>query len=280
VAAEVAQAFQAALQVIVIADEHGEAGAAQQLMQGVQQRLGELAPTVELIPLVGRTDIVLERYLREHPVDLLVIGAFKDRDAGASAHIGLTAQQVVQQIPLSVLVVKGHTPKLRKLLAFVAQEDEAVIEVAAQWASTLHADLQLLAVLPPAAKPPKPASPRLADRSLNEILAQGLFRPEKHSLVEEITSVPLEGALVDETPVAQFLQATLFRMEAMGIARQALLLRRGPTIRTILAVAEQEHADLIIVGSQAAPAFFLDSTASAVVQLAPHSVLVVRTKPA
>jgi nucleotide-binding universal stress UspA family protein len=247
-------------------------------MQDVQHRLGDLAPTVELIPLVGRTDIVLERYLSEHPVDLLVIGAFKDRDAGASAHIGLTAQQVVRHIPLSVLVAKGYTPKLRKLLAFVAREDERVIEVAAQWASVLNADLRLLHVLPPVEQPPKLVLPRLADRSLDELLAQGLFRQEQSSLADEITTVPLEAALADETPVAQFLQATLFRMEEAGLEHHALLLRRGSAVRIILDVAEQEHADLIIVGSQVAPAFFLDSTASAVVHLAPHSVLVVRTK--
>jgi nucleotide-binding universal stress UspA family protein len=237
-----------------------------------------LAPTVELIPLVGRTDIVLERYLSEHPVDLLVIGAFKDRDAGASAHIGITAQQVVQHIPLSILVAKGHTPKLRKLLAFVAREDEAVVEVAAQWASVLHADLRLLHVLPPVEQPPNLVLPRLADRPLDELLAQGLFRQEQSSLADEVTTVPLEAALADETPVAQFLQATLFRMEEAGLEHHALLLRRGSAVRTILDVAEQEPADLIIVGSQVAPAFFLDSTASAVVHLAPHSVLVVRTK--
>jgi nucleotide-binding universal stress UspA family protein len=113
---------------------------------------------------------------------------------------------------------------------------------------------------------------------LNEILARGLFRQEKSSLAEEITTVPLEAALADETPVARFLQATLFRMDAEGVEPHALLLRRGPTVRTVLYVAEQEKADLIIVGSQAEPGFFLDSVASDVVQWAPCSVLVVRTK--
>jgi nucleotide-binding universal stress UspA family protein len=273
-----ASAFHAELKVIVVADEHDGAASAQHLMQDVQKRLGDFAQPVELIPLVGRTDIVLERYLSEHPVDLLVIGGFKDRDAGASAHIGLTAQQVVRHIPMSVLVAKGYTPKLRRLLAFVASNDEAVIEVAAQWASALNADLRLLHVMPPVERQPEPVSPRLADMPLNEILARGLFRQEKSSLADEITTVPLEAALADETPVARFLQATLFRMDAEGLEPSALLLRRGPTVRTVLYIADQEKADLIIVGSQSEPGFFLDSVASDVVQLATCSVLVVRTK--
>jgi nucleotide-binding universal stress UspA family protein len=85
-------------------------------------------------------------------------------------------------------------------------------------------------------------------------------------------------ALSAKTPDASFLRATLLRVEAVGLEQQALLLRRGPTPGAILYIAEQEQVDLVIVVSQAKPAFFLDSMASAVVQLAPCSVLVVRPK--
>jgi nucleotide-binding universal stress UspA family protein len=275
-AQRLAQAFQAQLQVIVIADAHQNAGAAQHLMQGVQQRLGDWAAKAQFIPLVGRTDIVLERYLREHPVDLLVIGAFKDRDAGPIAHIGFTAQQVVQKSPNSVLVAKGYQPRLRKLLAFVPEWDETVIEVATDWAHALNAELKLLHVLPAEKKAPKPLSPPLNELPLNEILARGLFTQAPSRLSEEITALSFEAAQTAEPSRAPFLQATRARMEAAGLAHPALLLRRGPTVETILYVAAQEQADLIVVGSQGPHTYFLDSTANAVVQLAAHSVLVVR----
>jgi len=275
-AQELACAFHAELQVLVVADEHETAASAQRLMLDVQRRLGDFSLTAKLIPLVGFTEIVLEQYLSEHPVDLVVIGAFKDRGAGAHANIGLTAQRVVQSIPLSILVAKGYRPKLRKLLAFVDRDDKGVIEIAAQWASVLNADLQLLQILPSLKQELEPELPRLADLPLNEILAQGLFRRAKSSLADKIVTVSLEDALSADGPGSRLIQPTLSHMAEVGLERQLLLLRHGPTVETILYVAEQEHADLIIIGSQLKPAFFLDSTAGAVVQLARCSVLVIR----
>lgn len=278
-AQSLAQVFQAKLKAIVVADEHEDAATAQHLMQDVQQRLGDMAPAVELVPLVGRTDIVLERYFSEQPVDLLVIGAFRDRDAGAVTHIGFTAQQVVQHVPLSILVAKGFAPTLRKLLAYVTRDDEAVIKVAAQWASVLKAELRLLYLLPSVEQSPDPNEPRLADLPLNEIVTHGLFRHESR-LADEVQTVSLNAALAEQNADAQALQTVLRQMANAGVPREALFLRRGPATQTVLYVAEQEHADLIVVGSEPQPIHFLDSVANAVVQLAPRSVLLVRTKSA
>jgi len=277
-AQELAHAFHAQLQVLVVADEHEDAASAQHLMLDVQRRLGGYSPAVKLIPLVGRPEIVLEQHLSEHPVDLVVLGAFKDRGTGARANIGLSAQRVVQSIPFSVLVAKGHPRKLRKLLVFVDRDDKAIIEIVAQWASVLNADLQFLQILPSLQERLEPVLPRLADLPLNEILAQGLFRRAKSRHADKIVTVSLEEALSADGPDARLIQPTLSHMAGVGLERQLLLLRRGPTVETILYVAEQEDADLIVIGSRLKPAFFPDSAAGAVVELAQCSVLVIRPK--
>ena len=61
------------------------------------------------------------------------------------------------------------------------------------------------------------------------------------------------------------------------MTRDALLVRRGQPVETVLDVADQEGTDLIVVGSQARAALYFDSIANSIVQLAPRSVLVVRT---
>ena len=87
---------------------------------------------------MGYADEILLNYLQEHTCNLLVIGAFSDRGAGGANSAGPTAHRLVQEAPISVLLVKGHRPALRKMLVCAGVEDEAVVNVAAQLANLLQ----------------------------------------------------------------------------------------------------------------------------------------------
>ncbi len=150
-AAELAETLDAHFTLLVTVSGHEDVAHGQKLMDDARQLVAHLASQPETAPLVGYADEVLLQYLAKNPTDLLVIGAFQDRGAGSTTAIGATAQRLVQHAPTSVLMFKGHRPRINKILACVAVDDKVVVDVAAQLARATHAELRLLHVVPPSA---------------------------------------------------------------------------------------------------------------------------------
>lgn len=272
---ELRQALNADLKLLVTVNEGVDAAHAQGIMQATLGDLDHLQVKPETVPLVGRVDVNVERYIAENPADLLVIGAFKDKGAGASSAIGQTAQQIIQYAPASVLVTKGYSKKIQTILACVAPDDADVLDVASHFAQAFEAKLKVLHVLPIS----KEQKPHLVDMSklpLNEILARGPIQREADA--GSVIPVSLEEATVDAPTTAGFLQKTAATLESISTDGSGLLIRRGAVVESILHVAQEEKPDLIVVGSQSGPGYFMGSAASNIVGLAPQSVMVVRTK--
>lgn len=268
VAAHLAQALHATLQVLVTARLSRGAAYAQQLMQATHALVQDLTPQAELIPLVGLTDEVVGNYIETHALDLVVMGAFQDRGAGSAADIGAIAHQLLRYAPTSVLIVKR--PTLHKLLACVAVDDAPLVDLSIHWACALNAELELLHVLIPASEPPLQWSVT-RDMPLNEILARGVYlqRPK----ATEAAPV-LDDLLQQHTALAHFLQSVITKMEAVGLPHRAFHLQSGKLTETIFAVAKEQPPDLILIGRHADPAHFLGSAADYVSSFAPYSVLV------
>lgn len=237
-----------ALKIVIAVDEQESAAYRQKLMN--EARTWTESARAELIPSVGYTEDVIDRYLDENPVDLLVIGAFRDRGTGAGASIGLTAQRIVQYAPTSVLMVKGVRPTAGNILACIAPDNDVVIDVVAQLASALGSHLHLLHVIPPKAGGPTSVQP-----------------------------VSLDAALAANDERAGFLRNTVAKMDALGLDRSLLTLRSGPVVDAIMQTGAEGHYDVLAVGSQSGPGYFLGSVSDAVLRRADHSVLIVRTKP-
>lgn len=268
VAAHLAQALHATLQVLVTVRLRSGAAYAQQLMLATQALVQDLAPQAELIPLAGLTDEVVGNYIETHAVDLVVMGAFRDRGAGSAADMGATAHRLLRYAPTSVLIVKR--PTLHKLLACLAVDDAPLVDLSIRWARALAAKLELLHVLIPESEPPLQWSVT-RDMPLNEILARGIYlqRPKMTG-----AAPVLDDLLQQHTSLAHFLQAIITKMEAVGLPHSALRLQRGKLMETIFAVAKEQPPDLILIGRHADPAHFLGSAADYVSSFAPHSVLV------
>jgi nucleotide-binding universal stress UspA family protein len=203
------------------------------------------------VPLVGYADEVVLDYLDKYPAHLLVLGAFRDRGAGAANAIGLTAHRIVQSAPLAVLLAKGHVLRVRKILACADVDDDGIVPFAAQFARQVGAEFDLLHVVPPA------VAPYLASSDTGVIT------------VEEIE---LQG-----TQLAAILEQWQTQLEEQRFSRQNIHFRRGHVTESILAMAREGKYDLIIVGSRSGPGHFLNTTANSVVSFAEQAVLVVRT---
>jgi nucleotide-binding universal stress UspA family protein len=207
--------------------------------------------------LVGYPDEVVLRYLTEHPADLLLMGAFHDRGASSATAIGPTVQRLVQHAPSSIWVVKGHHPVFRRMLACVALDDTVVVDVAARLAHALGAELTVLHVVTPVEMP-------------------ALAGVEPGEAQEMALSV--DQALSQGAPLSVAVQGWLGQLEMHGVPRDALVLERGPAPDSILRMARDGGYDLVVVGSQSGPGYFLGSVANSAVLYAPQSVLVVRTR--
>ena len=277
---ELSQALNAELKLLVTVDEHADAAHAQHMMQATMAELDRLHIKPETVPLVGRIDVNVERYMAENPADILVIGAFKDKGAGASPAIGATAQQIVQHTPTSVLVAKGHSKQIRTMLACIAPDDIVVLAEAIQFAQALNADLSVLHVLPESDEQ-KPYLVDMSNVPLNEILARGPISRE--AAAGSVTTLTVDEAMAEanasaRTAIANFLEAATAMLEVNNVNRNGLTVCHGPIVESILHVAQETKPDLLVLGSQSGPGYFMGSAASAVVGLAPQSVLVVRTK--
>ncbi|CAN5515771.1 hypothetical protein BH10CHL1_BH10CHL1_50660 [soil metagenome] len=253
VAANLTKALNAELKVLVTVSARPGAAYDQEVMSSIQTLLHKQPVQPELIPLVGPTDEVLGRYLAEHPVDLLVLGAFKDRSAGSPATIGITAQRVAQQAPMSVLMVKEQQATIRRMLVNIAVGDAYLIDSALQLAKALWAEVHFLHVL----------------------AAQSDITPQR---VQE-TDPAFDHLLTQDPHLSDFLQSTIKTLETGGMDRSMLAIWRGDVLKTILNLTQPGHYDLILVGNHSSPRFFRDTIANAVLSYATTSVLVVRLRP-
>lgn len=251
--AKLAKALHAHLTVLVVASDQENVVQDQHVMDAVAEQVAEIKPHPMLIPIVGFADEVILNYVTKTPPHLLIMGAFRDRGAGASHAIGVTAQRVVQQAPVPVLIVKGHQVDLQRLLLCADVDDSTAVEFAARLAQHVGAQLDLLHVVPAA-----DASP--------------LTQP---------TSTPstVETALQQESTLSAVMPTWLEELTSQGYGREQILLRQGSVAESILAQSRQTNYDLIIVGSQADAGHFAHTVANSVVSFAEQSVLVLRAHP-
>ena len=251
-AAALAKSLDADLKMLVSVSEREGAANAQKIMEAAIAQVANVEPRPEAIPLVGYPDEEVLQYVAGNPVDLLVMGAFHDRGASSSSAIGPTAQRVVQHAPTSVLMVKGRSRPIRRVLACAAVDDDVAVDVAAQLARALDADLKLLHVVPPSAATYL-ASSDGPDLDLDDVLAQG-------------------------TRLGEVLKTWIGKIEKQGFDQDAVIVRKGNVPEAILEVIHDQHHDLLVVGSQSGPGHFLGSVSNAVVRFADQSVLIVRTR--
>ncbi len=251
-AATLAKPLDADLKMLVSVSEREGAANAQKIMEAAIAQVANVEPRPEAVPLVGYPDEEVLQYVAGNPVDLLVMGAFHDRGASTSVAIGPTAQRVVQHAPTSVLMVKGRPRPIRRVLACAAVDDDVAVDVAAQLARALDADLKLLHVVPPSAATYL-ASSDGSELDLDDVLAQG-------------------------TRLSEVLKTWISKVEKQGFDQDAVIVRKGNVPEAILEVIHDQHHDLLVVGSQSGPGHFLGSVSNAVVRFADQSVLIVRTR--
>ena len=260
VAVDLARSLNTGLCVLVVTSDRDEGAHRQRLMEAARAVVNPLDENSEIVPLVGYADEVILQYLAKHPIDMFMMGAFQDRGAGSSTAIGPTAQRLMQHAPTSVWMDKGRRGELRRVLACVAVDDEVVVDVAAQLARAVGAELSVLHVVPPSAA------------SYLATLAADDEHPD--------SSLAVTQALGQGTHLSTVLQGWIGQLEREGMGQEALMLERGTPAETILKFAHDGGYDLIVVGSQSGPGKFLGSVANSVVRFAQQSVMVVRTRSA
>jgi nucleotide-binding universal stress UspA family protein len=245
-----ARQLQVSPTVLVTVSDQDDVARNQQIMGEVVDLVAGVHPKAELTPLVGYPDQVVLDYVEKYPVQLLVLGAFRDRGAGSPKAIGAAAQRIIQSAPVSVLMVKGHHPTIKRILACTEVDDELVVAFATAFARGVGAELELLHVVPSAvASYLAPATQR--ELTVTEVMAQG-------------------------TRLAGALQNWSAQMEAAGYHREQIHMRQGNITESILEMARTDGHDLIIVGNRSGPGHFLNTHANQVVSFADQSVLVVR----
>ncbi len=250
IAAYLAGLLQTRLTVLVVADEREGSAQAQKVMKNVFSALDSQAIRPEFVPLVGFANEVVLGFLEKNPKDLLVLGSFQDRGAGAAA-IGATAQRLVQYAPTSVLIVKGHRREFRRILVCADVDDDAVVTAAALLAEGMGASLDLVHVISPSAANYLSTSPS-GDLALDAILSQG-------------------------THLSAVLQGWMMRLGEQGISHTSVHVQRGNMPETALELATKGDYDLVCVGSRSSAGHFPGSAANSVVRYAECSVLVVRS---
>ena len=149
-------------------------------------------------------------------------------------------------------MVKGRKREFKHIVACVAMDDTVAVDVAAQTAKAMNAELQVVHVVPLSA-------------------ASYLANADQ-------VDIPLDDVLSQETRLSDVVKQWIVRLENEGFDRSNILIRRGNVPEAILEMAHERHHDLIVVGSQSGPGHFLGSVSNAVVRFAEQSVLIVRTR--
>lgn len=252
-AGELYTIFGGQLTLLVTSTGREGSAKAQQLMKETMELVVGLEPKPESVPLVGFPDEVLLQQLQTRPSDLLVIGAFADRGAGGVHTVGPTAHRLVQEAPMSVLLVKGQRHVFRRVLICAGVEDDAVVAVGAQLAQVMNAKVHLLHVMPPSAAP---------------YLSTGAS-----------PTFDVDTALSQGTPLSTMLHEWEHRLEGYGYDRSSIILQPGSVPEVILQRTRDEDYDLVVVGSESSPGHFPSSIANTIVRYADQSVLLVRVRP-
>jgi nucleotide-binding universal stress UspA family protein len=238
------------LSVLVTSSGRDGAAKAHEVMKEALELVGDVRPPAETVPLVGYADEVLLNYLQGHPCNLLIVGAFSDRGAAGAHSVGPTAHRLVQEAPISVLLVKGHKQAIRKVLVCASVEDGAIVTVAAQLAQAVGARLHLLHVAPPS------AAPYLPDSGAN--------------------TINVEAALAQGTRLSSVLHDWETTLKHHGYDRSAIMVQPGSPPEVILQRTREDDYDLVVIGSESSPGHFPGSIANTVVRFAEQSVLLVR----
>lgn len=252
------QKLQAGFSVLVTVSDHDSSEHNQQVMTDTVNLVGGLTPKPEIAPLVGYTDETILEYLDKYPVDLLVVGAFRDRGAGSPKVIGGTAQRIVHQAPAPVLVVKGRLSPLEKLLVCADLDDDRLVTLAAEFAQRIGASLTLLHVMPPV------SSADTGKASVGD--APG-------------AAVPLDEAMTQGSQLAGALKTWQAELARHNLEPTQIRVRRGAVTETILELVQTEQPDLIMVGSRSGPGHFHNTNASRIVSFAEQPVWVMRGQP-
>lgn len=240
------------LYVLVTTSGREGSAHAQEIMRETVGLVAGVQPKPEIVPLVGFPDEVLLNRLQQHPVNLLVLGAFADRGASGAHTVGPTAHRLVQEAPVSVLLLKGQHHLFRRVLVCAGVEDEGVVALAAEFAQAIGAELQLLHVVPPS------AAPYLADTGGK--------------------AIDVDAVLAQGTRLATVMRDWEAKLKLHGFARSDMLVQPGSAPEVILKQARDSDYDLLIVGSESSPSHFPGSIANTVVRFADQSVLLVRSK--
>lgn len=250
VAGEVARALTAPVTLLVSLQDRDTLDQGRAFLSQARDGLGQQPGPVDCRPLVGRTDERLLAHLEAEPGDLLVVGPFRSQSMTDPLMVDRAAARLLQYAPTSVLLVKGIRPSVRELLLLTGVEDDHVVEAGCVLAERLGASLTLLHVVPLA------SAPYLPDGEEGEI--------------------PLDAVLTQQSPLADFLERALMRLDRIGLGADRLILRRGGVGAQVLATARERHADLIVLGSRDDPGHYPRSLAAYVTRNAPASVLLLR----
>ncbi|MDQ4074951.1 MAG: universal stress protein [Chloroflexota bacterium] len=248
-AGELARALDAPLSLLVALRENEGVERCVTVMEEIAEAVGVLEPAPKCEPLVGLSDEVLLRSLRETHFDLVIVGPFRHPGESDPYTIGAVAHRIVQRAPSSTLMVKGLNPDFRTVLACIAPDDKEVVESAARFARATNATLRVLHVVPPS--------------------ASGLRQTEGDS-------IPLEEVLDRPTSLTTFFHETLRTLEEAGFDRDAVTLMRGNIGETILREARSSHIDLLVMGCPSRTSHFTGSVTDYILRHAHQSVLVVR----
>ncbi len=191
----------------------------------------------------------------ERGYDLVVVGS-RGRRGITRFLLGSTAARIVQHAPISVLIVKGEWPSLRRILICTGGEErgEEDVRFGGMVARFTEAQVTIL-----------------------HVMSQLPLTPEARLEDLEVTK---EELLKREAPEAVHLRKGLQILRELGMAGEVKI-RRGLVLNEILAEAEEGGYDLLVIGAHAAPGlyrFLLDNLTTQIVLGSPRPVLVVKPK--
>jgi nucleotide-binding universal stress UspA family protein len=244
--------------LLTVTGEHGITGA-------VQDASAEaLRCSTASIRREMRRGHPVEEILRaaaEHPTDLVVVGSH-GRSGVARLLLGSVAERVAREAPCSVLVTRPPARPFRRVVVGIdgsGPEELARSEQVVAWlrAFPLPAgcEVRLVTVLPNFHDPARAMlTPPLAG---NVMQLAGQEREQAHDQLDRLTQLLADN----ERPVVAEI-------------------RSGDPVVALAAVAEDEGADLIVVGTsdpRGLERALLGSVAEGVLRSAPCSVLVVRS---
>lgn len=223
------------------------------------EALGPSAARIRKVARQGHPAAEIVRLAEESPTDLIVVGSH-GRSAIARFLVGSVAEQVARHAPCPVLLVRGtgDGPRLRRVVLGVDGSDGAAR--AAEWLRRfplpLDSELRLVAIL----------------ANLHDIARMHLVVTPP--LAER--STPFDEWLREQSQ--KHLSAAAAVFAEMG-TRVVTEVRSGDPAQGLIDVAEDEGADLVVVGYHGLGAVerrLLGSVSQEVLSHAACSVLVVR----